>query len=93
MWDLKTLECTHILAGHSDWVCSLYFGAGGRLWSGSYREMKIWDLDLYKCADSVRLHKSHIRAIVTREEQLITASGDCMIQVCVYVCCFARTSV
>lgn len=44
MWRLDTLQCTHILAGHSDWVCSLAVGGGGRLWSGSFKELKACEL-------------------------------------------------
>ena len=80
---MKSLQCTQVLAGHTDWVCALAVGAGGRLWSGSFKEMKIWDLDTLNCIDSVPMHRSHVRSIVVSEseESVVTASGDCNIQV------------
>ncbi|KAH8891480.1 hypothetical protein GQ53DRAFT_720081, partial [Thozetella sp. PMI_491] len=53
-------SCTTTLEGHSDWVTSIAWSSDGRLASGSYKTIKIWDPTTGQCTTTLEGHSDSV---------------------------------
>jgi WD40 repeat protein len=74
IWDLsKNGECVKIIKFHDNTVCSLAV-ANGILFSGSYTEIKVWDLETFECIQTLTGHNHWVRALAVSGGRLYSGS-------------------
>lgn len=69
-------ECESILEGHKSKVYALHQLIDNRLVSGSFREIKIWDLTNNECLSTLTGHTNSVFALINSKDNLLISAGD-----------------
>ena len=82
IWATKKFVCLKELAGHHDDVSSLKSMSLNRIASGSYKEIKIWDIESGECIQTLISHSSWINCLTFLPNgNIMSCSGDTTIKV------------
>ncbi|EZG78432.1 putative U4/U6 small nuclear ribonucleoprotein PRP4 [Gregarina niphandrodes] len=79
VWDVRKLDCTHVLGGHKNLVSSLQFAADGAVFlTGSHDcTARIWHGSSYQCLKVLVGHEGFVNgASINPQRQICTTSFD-----------------
>jgi len=77
IWDLYTKKCLKILRGHTRQVTSLSVISDDKIVSGSYKEIKVWDVESEACLQTLNMGHNHfVKSIVKLSNEKMVSSDD-----------------